>query len=60
MSWFTGYVFSSHVSKWLALAMVILVSFALCIASFRLALWLLTQKRDRDKNEGDYWRIHGG
>ncbi len=64
MNWFTRYVFGSHINKWLALAMVILVSFALCIGSLRLALLLLTRKRDTDKSvgEGDkeYWRMHGG
>jgi hypothetical protein len=23
-------------------------------------LWLLTHKRDTDKSETEYWRIHGG
>jgi len=64
VNWFARYVFGSHVSKWLALVMVILVSFTLCITSLKLAFWLLTRKRDTDKNGGesekDYWRIHGG
>ena len=58
VNWFTRYVFGFHVNKWLWLVVVILASFALCIASLRLALWLLTRKRDKD--ESDYWRIHGG
>ena len=60
VNWFTRYGFGSHLNEWLALAMVILVSFALCIASLKLALWLPTRKRGTDKSEKDYWRIHGG
>ena len=61
VNWFTRYVFGSHVSKWLGLAMVILVLFALCIA-MRLALWLLTRRRATGQSEGEkeYWRLHGG
>jgi hypothetical protein len=64
VNWFTRYAFGFHAGEWLALAMGILMSFALCIASLRLALWLLTRKRDTDKSEGEgekeYWRIHEG
>jgi hypothetical protein len=60
VNWFTRYVFGSHISKWIELAIVILVSFALCIASLRLVLWLLTRERDTDEGEREYRRIHGG
>ena len=60
MNWFRNYAFGSHAGQWLALAMVILVSFALCIASLRLVFWFLTRKRDADESDREYWRIHGG
>ena len=62
MNWFRNYAFGSRAGEWLALAIVILVSFALCIASLRLVFWFLTRKRDADDGEGEkeYWRAHGG
>jgi hypothetical protein len=59
VNWFTRYVFGSHLSKWLGSALVILVLFALCIASLRLALWLLTPRRATDQSEGEkeHWSI---
>jgi uncharacterized membrane protein len=64
VNWFRRYAFSSPAGEWLALAMVILVSFALCIASLRLVFWFLTRKRDTDEREGEsekeYWRMHSG
>ena len=62
MNWFRDYAFGSRTGEWFALATVILVSFALCIASLRLVLWFLTGKRDASEGEGeeDYWRVHGG
>jgi hypothetical protein len=52
MNWFTRYVFDFHLSKWLGLAVVISVLFGLCIASLRLALWLLRRRRATDQSEG--------
>jgi hypothetical protein len=64
VNWFRRYAVVSHASEWLALAIVILVSLASCIASSRLEFWFLTRKRDpdegEDESERDYWRIHGG
>jgi hypothetical protein len=63
VNWFRHNGFGSHAGEWLALATVILLSFALWIASLRFGLWLLTRKRDADESEDesekDYWRIHG-
>ena len=63
MSWFTRYACGSHMSEWLVLAIVVLLSFALGIALLKLVFWLFTRERDADqsKGEGDkeYWRVHG-
>ena len=59
MNWFIRYGFGSHVGVWPALAMAILVSFALCIASLKLVFWFLTRKRDADESEKEYRRVHG-
>ena len=59
MNWFTRYVFSCHVSKWLAVILLALAGVAL----LKLVIWLLTPERDADESgnesEKDYWRIHG-
>ena len=64
MNWFRHDAFGSQVSDWLALTMVVLLSFALGIALLRLVSWLLRRERDADDREGEsekeYWRIHGG
>ena len=48
----------------LALALAILVLFALRIVLSRLVFWFLGRKRDtdegEDESEREYWRIHGG
>ena len=63
MNWLRGHAVGSHAREWLALAMVILLSFASRIASLKVGLWLLTRKRDTDESKGEseneYWRIHG-
>ena len=63
MKWFRHDAFGSHVGERLALAVVILLSLALCIALLKLVFWLLTHERDADKSEDggekEYWRIHG-
>ena len=63
MNWFRNYAFGSRAGEWLALAIVILLSFASSIASLRLGMWFLTRKRDTDGSEGEsdkqYWRTHG-
>ena len=62
MKWFRHDAFRSHVGEWLALAIVILLSLALCIALLKLVFWLLTHERGADESgdegEKEYWRIH--
>ena len=64
VNWFRHGAFSSHVGRWLGLALAILVLFALRIALSRLVFWFLKRKRDTDESEDEsereYWRIHGG
>jgi hypothetical protein len=60
VNWFRHYGFGSHGHEWLVLAMFLLLSFALYIASLKLVFWLLSRKRDTDESEKEYWRIHGG
>ena len=50
MNWFRHDAFGSHVDEWLALAMVILLSFAVGIALLRLIYWLVT--RDATQTKG--------
>jgi hypothetical protein len=59
--WFSNYAFGSRTGELLALAIVVLVSFALCSASFKLVFWLLTRKQDADEGEVEkaYWSVHG-
>jgi hypothetical protein len=62
VNWFTRYVLGSHLSKWLAWAMII--SLALVgVALLTLVIWLFTPERDEeesgDESKKDYWRIHG-
>ena len=59
VNWFRRDAFGSHAGEWLALAIVILLSFALCIALSKLVWWLRTRKREADESEKEYWRIHG-
>ena len=60
MYWLTHYAFGSHLVDWLALAVVVVFTLAVRIGTRRFILWLLTHKRDSDKQEREYWRIHGG
>ena len=64
VNWFRQDAFGSHMGDRLGLAMVILLSFALCIASLKVVFWLLTRERDtdesEDKSEKEHWRIHRG
>ncbi len=68
MNWFRRYAFGSHAGEWIALALAILVLFALPIALSRLVFWFLGRKRNTDESEDEsedqsekeYWRIHGG
>jgi hypothetical protein len=60
VTWFRRYAFASHTGEWLAVVMVVLLSFGLCIASSRLALWRLTRKRNANESDREYWSIHGG
>jgi hypothetical protein len=62
VNWFRNYALGSRTGELLALAIVALVSFALCIASLKLVFWFVTRKRDADEAEveNEYWRVHGG
>lgn len=53
MNWFRNYAFGSRTGELLSLAIVVFVSFALCIASLKLVSWFLTRKRDADEGEGE-------
>jgi hypothetical protein len=65
VNWLRDYAVGSHTREWLALAIIILLSFASCIASLKLVFWLLIRKRNTDKSEGEgesdrqYWGTHG-
>jgi hypothetical protein len=58
--WLTNYAFGSHLVDWLALAVVVVLTFAARIGARRLVFRLLAQKRDKGKGEKEYWRVHGG
>jgi hypothetical protein len=60
MKWVLSSPFGSHAGEGLALGVMVVFSFALCIASLKVVFWLLTRKRDTATAESDYWRIHGG
>jgi hypothetical protein len=60
MRWLTNYGFGSHVADWLTLAGIAVFVLAVRIGTRMFILWLLTHKRDTDKSETEYWRIHGG
>jgi hypothetical protein len=49
-----------HAGGWLALVLIVLLSFALYIALLRLVFGLLKSKGNRDVSDRNYWRIHGG
>ena len=63
MNRFRHDAFGSPVGEWLALATVLLLSFALGIALLKLVFWFLTREREADESEDEseknYWRIHG-
>jgi hypothetical protein len=63
VNWLRVHAVGYHACEWLALAMIILLSFASRIASLKFGLWLLTRKRDAHESKGEteneYWRIHG-
>jgi hypothetical protein len=60
MTWFRHDGFGFHAREWLALALVVLLTFALRVALLRLVFWLLKRERDTDESESEYWRTHGG
>ena len=60
MNWFRRDGFGFHAGEWLAVALVILLSLALCIALLRLVFRLFKRKGDTNESERNYWRIHGG
>jgi len=59
VNWFRRDVFGSPAGEWLALAIVVLLTFALRIAVPKLFWWLRSRKREEDESEKEYWRIHG-
>jgi hypothetical protein len=59
MHWLTHYAFGSHLVDWFALVIVVVLTVAVRIGTRRFMLWLLSHKRDRDKSENEYWRMHG-
>ena len=64
VKWFRQHGLGFHAGEWLALAMIVFLSFALGIAVLKLVFSLLTRERDTDEseddNEKDYWHTHGG
>jgi hypothetical protein len=60
MKWLLSYAFGPHASEWLALGVMVVFAFVLCIASLKVVFWSLTRKRATDAADSDYWRIHGG
>jgi hypothetical protein len=60
MHWLKNYAFGSHLVDWLALAAVIVLTFAARLGARRFIVGLLMRKRDKDKGGRNYWRIHGG
>jgi hypothetical protein len=60
MHWLKTYAFGSHLVDWLALAVVVVLTFVLRLAARRFIVGLLTHKRDQGRSEREYWRRHGG
>jgi hypothetical protein len=58
VNWFLRCAFGLTLGKWFALALVILLTFALCVALLRLVFRLPKRGRNIDETESDYWRIH--
>jgi hypothetical protein len=56
----TNSAFSSPLVDWLALAVVVVVTLAVRLGTRRFILSRLTYKRDSDKREREYRRMHGG
>jgi hypothetical protein len=59
MHWL-NYAFGSRFVDWLALAVVVVLTFAIRIGARRFISQWLTHKRDKGKSERDHWCIHGG
>lgn len=57
------HAFDFHTREWLALALAVSLSFALCSASIKLVCWLLKRERhtegSEDETEKEYWHMHG-
>jgi hypothetical protein len=60
MHWLTTYGLGSHLVGWLALAVVVVLTFAARLGARRFIIGLLTRKHDKGKGEREYWRRHGG
>jgi hypothetical protein len=60
MHWLINYVFGSHVADWVAFVFMVLLVLVVRICTRRFVLRMLSRKRDPDKSEREYWRVHGG
>ena len=60
MNWFTTYASGPRAASWFAFGLVILLLPALCIGIYKTVYRMLTDKREEDESEKEYWRIHGG
>ena len=58
MNWFRRGALGSTAGEWLAIAIVVVLAFALRIALSKLVWWLLTRKSEEDESEKEYWSIH--
>jgi len=59
VNWFRRDVFGTLAGEWLALAIVVLLTFAFRVAAPKLFWRLRSRKRASDESEKEYWRIHG-
>ena len=59
MNWFTTYAFGSPAADWFACGIILLLFLALCIG-YKTVSRMITDKREEDESEKEYWRIHGG
>jgi hypothetical protein len=57
VNWFRHCAFGTHACEWLAIGMVIVLALVSGIVVLKLVIWLFVPERDKDEN--DYWRIHG-
>ena len=55
----TNYAFGSHLVDWIALAVLLVLTLTVRTGARKFVCWLLRHKRDKNKGEREYWRIHG-